>query len=32
MPIGGGKTWDNANEVGFRLNRFRFFGNPVTVG
>ena len=28
----GGKTWDNANEVGFRLNRFRFFGNPVTVG
>jgi photosystem II stability/assembly factor-like uncharacterized protein len=28
----GGKTWDDANEVGFRLNRFRFFGNPVTVG
>jgi hypothetical protein len=28
----GGNNWDNANEVGFRLNRFRFFGNPVTVG
>jgi photosystem II stability/assembly factor-like uncharacterized protein len=28
----GGKNWDNANEVGFRLNRFRFFGKPVTVG
>jgi photosystem II stability/assembly factor-like uncharacterized protein len=28
----GGNNWDNANEVGFRLNRFRFFGDPVTVG
>ena len=28
----GGRNWDNANEVGFRLNRFRFLGNPVTVG
>ena len=28
----GGANWDNANEVGFRLNRFRFIGNPVTVG
>lgn len=28
----GGVNWDNANEVGFRLNRFRFFGDPVTVG
>ncbi len=28
----GGDNWDNANEVGFRLNRFRFFGNPVTTG
>jgi photosystem II stability/assembly factor-like uncharacterized protein len=28
----GGETWDNAKEVGFRLNRFRFFGTPVTVG
>lgn len=27
----GGKNWDNANQVGFRLNRFRFIGNPVTV-
>jgi len=24
-----GANWDNANEVGFRLNRFRFIGNPV---
>jgi photosystem II stability/assembly factor-like uncharacterized protein len=28
----GGGNWENANEVGFRLNRFWFFGNPVTVG
>jgi photosystem II stability/assembly factor-like uncharacterized protein len=28
----GGMNWDNANEVGLRLNRFRFFGDPVTVG
>jgi FlgD Ig-like domain len=28
----GGQTWDNANEVGFRLNRFRLLGDPVTVG
>jgi photosystem II stability/assembly factor-like uncharacterized protein len=27
----GGLNWDNANKVGFRLNRFRFIGNPVTV-
>jgi photosystem II stability/assembly factor-like uncharacterized protein len=27
----GGSNWDNANEIGFRLNRFRFIGNPVTV-
>lgn len=27
----GGKNWDNANQVGFRLNRFRFIGRPVTV-
>jgi photosystem II stability/assembly factor-like uncharacterized protein len=27
----GGKNWDNANQVGFRMNRFRFIGNPVTV-
>jgi hypothetical protein len=32
QPQNGGNNCDNANEVGFRLNRFRFFGNPVTVG
>ena len=28
----GGVTWTDANEVGGFINRFRFFGNPVTVG
>lgn len=28
----GGSTWQNANEIGRFINRFRFFGNPVTVG
>ena len=28
----GGTTWDDANQIGFRLNRFRFIGNPITVG
>jgi hypothetical protein len=28
----GGKTWRNANEIGKALNRFRFFGKPVTLG
>ncbi|WP_187430961.1 Ycf48-like protein [Roseobacter fucihabitans] len=28
----GGRTWDDANHVGFRLNRFRFIGDPVEVG
>ncbi|HEV7402535.1 MAG TPA: YCF48-related protein [Chthoniobacteraceae bacterium] len=28
----GGLTWQNANEIGTALNRFRFFGRPVTVG
>lgn len=28
----GGATWDNANEVGFRINRFRFVGSPLRVG
>ncbi|QEL14089.1 WD40/YVTN/BNR-like repeat-containing protein [Limnoglobus roseus] len=28
----GGQTWRDANEVGKALNRFRFFGSPVTVG
>lgn len=29
--VDGGANWDNANEVGFRLNRFRFVGNPPRV-
>ena len=28
----GGQTWTNADDVGKVLNRFRFFGTPVTVG
>jgi len=28
----GGATWRNANEIGKAINRFRFFGNPVTAG
>jgi kumamolisin len=28
----GGRTWRDANVVGKALNRFRFFGDPVTVG
>ncbi|EMI21786.1 hypothetical protein RMSM_01284 [Rhodopirellula maiorica SM1] len=28
----GGKTWRDANEIGRAINRFRFFGTPVTVG
>lgn len=28
----GGLTWRDANEIGRNINRFRFFGNPVTVG
>ena len=27
-----GDHWQNANHIGRFLNRFRFFGNPVTVG
>ncbi len=30
--IDGGRIWENANDVGFRINRFRFIGDPVTVG
>ena len=30
--LDGGKTWNDANHVGFRLNRFRFLGDPVRVG
>ena len=28
----GGLTWRDANEIGKAINRFRFFGNPVTAG
>jgi hypothetical protein len=28
----GGRTWVDANQIGAALNRFRFFGDPVTVG
>lgn len=28
----GGRTWNDANHVGFRLNRFRFIGDPVEFG
>lgn len=28
----GGLTWRDANEIGKAINRFRFFGNPVTLG
>ena len=28
----GGLTWRDANEIGKAINRFRFFGNPVTIG
>ena len=30
--IDGGQTWTDANEVGRFINRFRFIGDPVTVG
>ena len=28
----GGANWTDGNEVGQFINRFRFFGDPVTVG
>jgi hypothetical protein len=28
----GGQTWTDANEIGLYINRFRFFGQPVTIG
>jgi photosystem II stability/assembly factor-like uncharacterized protein len=28
----GGQSWENANRIGKFINRFRFFGNPVTLG
>jgi len=30
--VDGGATWVAANQIGLFINRFRFFGNPVTVG
>jgi hypothetical protein len=30
--LDGGVTWQDANAIGNTLNRFRFFGNPVSVG
>ncbi len=30
--IDGGKTWQDANEIGRFINRFRFFHEPVIVG
>jgi hypothetical protein len=32
QTIDGGQTWTDANEICKALNRFRFFGKPVTVG
>ena len=29
--IDSGNTWRDANEIGKAINRFRFFGHPVTV-
>jgi hypothetical protein len=28
----GGESWQGANDIGLFLNRFRFFGSPVTLG
>ena len=28
----GGKNWEDANQIGRFINRFRFFGDPVTIG
>jgi photosystem II stability/assembly factor-like uncharacterized protein len=28
----GGRTWMDANEIGLYINRFRFLGQPVSVG
>ena len=30
--LDGGLTWRDANEIGKALNRFRYFGQPVSVG
>jgi len=28
----GGQSWQNADSIGKFINRFRFFGNPVSLG
>lgn len=28
----GGNSWQDANHIGLFVNRFRFFGSPVTIG
>lgn len=30
--LDGGENWQDANQIGRFINRFRFFGNPVTLG
>ena len=30
--LNGGNNWLNANQIGRFINRFRFFGNPATLG
>ena len=30
--VDGGEHWQNANHIGRFINRFRFFGNPATLG
>lgn len=30
--LDGGESWQNANEIGLYINRFRFLGNPLQVG
>ncbi len=30
--VDGGRQWDDANQIGRFINRFRFLGNPLEVG
>jgi len=30
--LDGGNNWQDANQIGRFINRFRFFGNPATLG
>ncbi|CCE98521.1 hypothetical protein SFHH103_04030 (plasmid) [Sinorhizobium fredii HH103] len=32
VTLDGGAKWTAANEIGKFINRFRFFGNPVSMG